>query len=305
MYIIVSATSNYRGKHLGVDCVVRAGTIGHEIHITRPILLFLLCNQLVTEDDIIVTKNNERFFLYSAIFKNIIEYDSLPLNINSSEILDITSMNALHEERFHYDFKIELEETFPILKKLRNNLIEIRTEKFNQLLSNMKYIELENHTTEKPFVVLHHRHTFYGEMNLEESVEIIAFFLTHFPDLNIILFTIINPAEFPFQSNDRITFVPRIDVYASYMNHRNCKAVLSTFSGGGQLAQFCHPNTIFYYSNGGYPFYPNQKVEDIFSVSNDNKNMYSFFDLKKTTDCNIMVFEHSKHVLEYILEHPL
>ena len=62
MYIIVSTSNNYKGEIIGIDCIIRANTIGHEIHLTRPILIFLLCNNLISLDDTIVTKNNERFF---------------------------------------------------------------------------------------------------------------------------------------------------------------------------------------------------------------------------------------------------
>ena len=68
MYIITSVGINYRGPIIGCDHVIRAGTIGHEIHITRPVLMVLLSNHLISTDDIIVTKNYERFFLYNKIF---------------------------------------------------------------------------------------------------------------------------------------------------------------------------------------------------------------------------------------------
>jgi hypothetical protein len=289
MYIIVSTTLNYKGQIIGYDCIIRANTIGHEIHITRPILLFLLSNKLISEDDTIVTKNNERFFFYSEIFKNIIQYDDLP-KINEDQILDITHMNALFEEKLNFNFKIKLEETFPILKKIRINEIEIRTNIFNELMRKIKYVDINIFDTD--YVVFHHRETNYGSVDIQESIKIINNISLNHPDLNIVIFTITEPFLFSFNS-DKIKFVKRIDTYASYINNEKCIAVISPFSGGGQLTQYCHNKKIYYYETiGGYEMHKN--LEDIFKTANEKNNMYSYFDYKKITDASVCILKNSE-----------
>jgi len=301
MYIIVSTSKKYKGKIIGVDCIVRAGTIGHEIHITRPILLFLLDNNLINDTDIIVTKNSERFFLYSKIFKNIIEYDNLPDTIKETDILDITHINSLNEKRYDLEFKIDLEEKFPIIKKMRTNEIEIRTNSYNKLLSNIDYVNIEEINNE--FIVIHHRHTDYGSVSLQNTMDIINFILSNF-NLDIVVFTVLDSTDFSINS-ERIKFVNNISVYASYMNNEKCKAVITSFSGGGQLAQFCHNKNIYYYSDGGYVFYPGKNIDIIYKLSNDTCNMYSYFDLKKITNANIFISYHHSTLLKYIYDNQI
>ena len=109
-------------------------------------------------------------------------------------------------------------------------------------------------------------------MNLLEGIDIINNFLNNFSNLNIIVFTVLEPELFCITS-DRITFISRIDQYASYINNENCKAVITPFSGGGQLAQLCHNKNIFYYNNGGYKFFPDyQDIEQIIIKANDKSN---------------------------------
>ena len=302
MFIIVSTSLNYKGKIIGHDCINRASTIGHEIHITRPLLLFLFCNNLISGEDIIVTKNKERFFLYSKIFKNMIEYDNLPIDIKDNEIIDITHMNALHEERYNFDFKIDLEEKYPILKNLRTNKLKIKTNIFNELISKIDYVDID--IPNDNYIVVHHRHTHYGEMDLQDGIELISNILNEYPNLYVVVFTIIDPIRFSFNS-DKIKFVNRIDMYASYMNNDKCKAVLTTFSGAGQLAQFCHNKHIYYYSNGGYNIYNSNEldhngIKQLFNISNDENNIYSYFDLKMITNANIFICNHSNNVLPFI-----
>ena len=293
MYIIVSTSNNYKGEIIGIDCIIRANTIGHEIHLTRPILIFLLCNNLISLDDTIVTKNNERFFLYSDIFKNIIEYDNLPIN---SEVIDITHINTLIENRLNFNIKLDIEDKFPILKRMRTNDVIIRTNEYNSLINKINYIPL---IIDNDFVVIHDRNTTYNYSNVNDSIYLINNILQYFPNLNIVLFTI-NKTN---KNLNKIKVVNRIDEYASYMNHSRCKAVFSPFSGAGQLAQFCHNISIYYYI-GAYSFYKGN-VEELFIQANEKSNIYSSFDLKKTTETNVQVFNTTQEIIQHIVLNKL
>lgn len=293
-YIIVSADpSNYRGKVIGFDCINRAGTIGHEIHISRPILIFLLSRHLITTNDIIVTKSKERFFLYSEIFKNIIEYNEMDFNMNNDLICDITHLNSLLWPTLpHLVLDVfDIEQKFNILKQIRTNDIIVKTELYNDLVKKINYIDIGE--IQKNYIVIHHRLVKYdnGSNNVNETMHIILKIFEKYPDLDIVLFTI-NYVGFP--RHPRINVVSTIDRYASYMNHAKCKAVISQFSGGGQLSQYCHNKFIFYYHKH-YGF------SNAFSRANSDTNIYNDFDYKKNTNANVFMFNNYIHLSDNII----
>jgi hypothetical protein len=192
-----------------------------------------------------------------------------------------------------------VEEQFPLLKDIRFNKILIQTELYKSLIKQIKYINLEN--VDNEYIVIHDRQTSYSSSNINETINIVNNILQIFPNLNIIIFTVLN--NFPI-SSEKITIIHRIDEYASYMNHCNCKAVISPFSGGGQLSQFCHNLHIYYYCNGAYDFYNDYKLntEYIYNIANEQNNIYNYFDLKKTTDAKVSVFYNTNDIIRFLIE---
>lgn len=300
MYFIVSADKNYRGTLIGVDHFNRANTIGHEIHMTRPILLFLLANGLITEDDIIVTKSNERFFLYSNIFKNIIEYKDLPFDVES---IDLTTMNTLFEEKHNFNMILDVEKKYNILTKLRDNSVVIKTDKFNSLIANIHYCNIDHQFSNKPYIVIHHRHVTYNNMTSDDLSIIQAFIhiiISNFPDLNIVVFSSVS-INFNHPSVHNIN---DISVYASFMNNEKCIAIISQFSGGGQLAQYCHHKNIIFYNNTYNMLIRDAKneliIDHVFEIANRNNNIYDYFDYQKITNANMYVISEYQHIFEII-----
>jgi hypothetical protein len=303
MYIIVSKSRNYRGKKKGEIVMegydVRPTTIGHEIHISRFVLLFMLCKKIISKDDIIVTRNNERFFLYSEIFDNIIGYDDLPENIDEKEIIDITDFNIICENT-NTENIILLESQFEILKNFRKNNIEIRTEEFNNLFSKIHYKQLEKITND--YVVVHDRQVYYDIKYLQdrcnhiETINIIEDLLINYPNLDIILFSSSKNIIF---NNEKIKLIDRVDDYAAYMKNEKCKGVISLFSGAGQLSQYCHDKCIYYYCSV-YDFYNGLDAETIYKIANDEKNLYMFFDLKKITHANVYISDNYINLLKFL-----
>jgi hypothetical protein len=88
---------------------------------------------------------------------------------------------------------------------------------------------------------------------------------------------------------DDITFINDISVYASLMNDARCKAVITEFSGGGQLAQYCHNEKILYYCNA-YPFYTGVEIGKVIREANEPNNLYDYFDVKLHTGASIYIF---------------
>lgn len=299
MYIIVSTSEHYRGTIIGAECIIRAKTIGHEIHITRPILLFMLSKNIITTDEIIVTKSEERFFLYSDIFKNIISYDDMPINVPSHDILDITHLNSLFEERHNLSFDIDIEKQIPLLFGLRNNDIVIKSDLYNTYMSKIHYKNVEYLIQDRNYIVIHNRNvTYNGTINFHETLWLINNFLKYYPHMNIFVFSTLN---LPLQHNN-VFIVDRIDIYASLMNHSKCKMVISQFSGAGQLSQFCHNNHILYYETAYSVYRDCDSLSDIYAISNSPNTIYDYFDLKKITSANIYVVHTVTDVLNYLLD---
>jgi hypothetical protein len=261
MFIVTSTDETYKGT-IGVDCVIRANTIGHEIHITRPIVLFLKNNGLISDLDTIVTKDSERFFFYSKIFKNIIDFKSLP---KSGDIIYATDLNSLHEEKNNTSFITDIEKRFNILLKLRFKTISWVTD----LIANFDYLPL---SFNKPFIIIHHRITHYFT-DINKNLELTKQIIENNQNYPIYIFCI---ERLPIEN---VKFIHNLQVYASMLNHPMCKYFISEFSGAGQLSQYCHNNKIIYYQNN-YSFHnnPNQIKAD----------MYDNFDYKKITTADVI-----------------
>ena len=303
MYIIVSTSMNYKGKMFGEDCITRANTIGHEIHLTRVLLFYLLTNNFITEDDTIVTKSKERFFFYSKIFKNIIEYDSMPENVEDKDILDLTQANSMICKAFLDENKdiemTDMEQKMPVLYGLRKNKKKIRTKLLDLCLSSFDYPSIDFGFLSNKFVVIHQRHVSYNDVGGNDIVtkNLLLLILTQYPDITIVIFSI-NPIDI---ESDKIIHVSDIPTYASLMNHPNCQAVISEFSGAGQLAQYCHHKNILYYF-ASTDFKHNFNLEELIKNANHPNNIYYSFDLKKTTNSNIFVYTHLFEMISNILK---
>ena len=81
-FIIVS---KLRGKHDSFNA------LGHEIHITRFILLDLLQKNKITNDSVIVTVYKDRKFLYENLFQHVIDWDEfIKIYLDKVDTLDLT-----------------------------------------------------------------------------------------------------------------------------------------------------------------------------------------------------------------------
>jgi len=274
MFLITSTSYNYKGKIIGHDCVIRANTIGHEIHITRPILLFLLSKNLISINDTIVTKSKERFFLYTSIFKNVIEYDSFnPIDIEYYYLTDLNTLCGGMDQE-----PLKIEKKFDILLYVRKNATLVRSNYYTNYINSINYLEIQE---DKQFAIVHNRHIHYEsyynkDKNINMTKEIIQTLLEL--KLKVYIFTNVN-----FKSEENVIFINDIHVYASLMHHPSCLAVISEYSGAGQLSQYCHNKDIYYYANG-YPVYKDQSSID---EGNHENNIYLKFDIKKFSNAKI------------------
>jgi hypothetical protein len=290
MYLIVSATKNYKAAISFTDDVINANTVGHEIHVTRPIVMILLSMGLITSSDTIVTRNDERFFLYSNIFNNIIGYDDLPSDVDASQIIDIIQANMWFHGGAHMMPQTSLEKRFPIMTQIRLNQIPYRTETYNNLITN---IDFKHNIVDKEYILIHHRLVNYSNES-NYTKDIISCIKSIDPNIQIIIFSIKKLDIFP----PEIIIVNDLQSYASLMYDKHCKIFISEFSGGGQLSQYCHRNKIFYFGNAYIPhLHTNIKIDDMINQANLQTSFYNMFDWKVFTDTSIYVFSNINSLL--------
>ena len=282
MYLIVSASENYKSNIKFPDDKIRANTIGHEIHITRPIVLILLSLNLIDKTDTIVTKNKERFCLYSKIFLNIITYDDLSSDIDPALIIDVTHANMWTDTPYDME-KTDFERRFSIMSQIRKyKNVDFRTDIFSNLMKNIEYNDFSE-LIKKKYIIVHHRLVkYYKEKNYTQ--EIISKIKKIDPSLQIFIFCNKKLTGY----TEDITFIDDISIYASLMNNDNCVAVISEFSGGGQLSQYCHNKKIIYFC-GAYDFYPGCNITDVFKEANNANNLYDYFDAKLFTNASVYI----------------
>ena len=323
MYLIVSATKNYKPKYRFHDDIINAMTVGHEVCLTRPIVMILLSMNLISRDCTIVTQDKSRFFLYSNIFKNVIGYDDIPSNIDDSQIIDLAQVNIFchtdkeltqeienipgwkdatfqMKEQFllqiAQDIKgklappmqimeiLDLEKRFPIMTKIRNKEIHYRTESFNSLIADINYVGC-SHLIKKDFVIVHHRIVTYSSES-KDTHNIVSAIREIDPEVQIFIFSIKKLEGF---SSD-ITFIDDLEIYASLLNNDRCKAIFSEYSGLAILSQYCHNKKIFYLETA-YKIYEEFNIYNVIIEANQPNNLYDKFDMKLFTNTSIYIFK--------------
>lgn len=292
LYLIVSANNKYKAKIPFNDDVINANTIGHELHITRPILMILLSMNLISSDDTVVTRNKERFFLYSNTFKNVIGYDELA-DKDNIDIIDIAQVNMWFHCMAHMVNQTDLEKRFPIMSKIRLNQISYRSEQYNNLIKNIDFKDEPSNIINKDYILIHHRLVnYHNESNYTK--DIISCIKSIDPNIQIIIFSIKKLDIF----SPEIIIINDLQSYASLMYDKRCKIFISEFSGGGQLSQYCHRNKIFYFGNSYIKeLYTNIKIDDVIGEANLQTSLYNKFDWKVFTDASIYVFSNINSLL--------
>ncbi len=240
MYIVVSA--NYLKHHCGYNA------IGHEIHLSRHLLMDMYDKGYISNNDIIVTVSKFRFFFYSKIFKNIILYDDfINLNIPINEQIRICDFMTSQVDQISEDKIIEFEKntSYPI----REILYKENKCNYYHLLKEFDYPNIINNTLiENKFFLIHHRFFLYPcidykiDNTFKMVKKIIKRLKKNYPNTNIIVYSL---GDFNYDYD--VKKINTLDEYVSLMNHENCVALISEISGGGELAQYCHNKYIYMY----------------------------------------------------------
>jgi hypothetical protein len=192
--------------------------LGWEVMVNRLRLIDLLQNKKVSKDDIIVTCQ-DRIFLYSKIFKNVIDFNSFKkLNIDNENILDLTKdMEA-------YIRTMIWTPQYNFLKRDLDIILEIDTNFCCDL------------DIKKPFVCILARFRSWcsdRNTNVEYLNNLIAFLKEQKIDVFVLGMQakeILNN-EFPIYIN--------LQEFCFLMQHPLCRFVYGKMSGPMHLAKFC------------------------------------------------------------------
>ena len=280
---------NYKG--LPNNC------LGHEINLGRCILIDFLLQKKIDLETTVVTIP-DRMFLYTAIFKNTIsdiDYSNIQ-NKDDYDIYDITEYTRSTGNIYEYcrDLFSRINYTIPA---------KYYTPEFQLYVTKITYLPLELNNY---FILIHHR---YGA-NVNKLNNMVVSLYKTFPNHTIVLFNNdIANLKSHFLENRNIIYTDHLQTYASYMNHKKCTFLITEFSGGGQLANYCCNSNIYVHFET-YPFSFNGYKNRNFDYVKDLPELLDYAlsdtyidcqDFKKFTNGKLKSFYTIESLLENII----
>lgn len=283
---------------------VSGGALGDEMSMTRNCVLDLLINNYITKD-VVIYCYKDRTFLYENIFTNIFYHEDFTV-----ETLKIKCLQQFGKEfiTINNDFIIwpgffwtEYGSYENILDKkiciTNNNIFNYHkinyynsknhSNEFKKLVTNINYLEVLPKFVNETFIVYHHRIKNDGMWDQKDSE--LNIILSNQNNYNIVIFS---QSDLDYLNcNKKVYFTKKIKEYASFINSKNCLAVISVWSGGGQLASYCsNANTklIMYFDEC--------QLQHNDSINNNlNKwiNSENAFDFAQFTDVNRIFINES------------
>lgn len=264
--------------------------LGHELHVTRCVIIDMLLQSYINENDVIVVKNSDKKFLYAALFKNVLtycQYIDFIISIDQKEynIIDLSPINQ------NPDFLL----THISIPNF-NFSPRYYSDEFKRALLKINFRQSTDLILNKDFIVIHRR---YDE-DIQKLKMACEKFLQENIDLNIIIFNNdINELKKDINYNN-VILIDNLQLYATYLNDNKCRGVISEWSGGGQVAQYCcNKKTIMYYFNHyqsqGYIPMKDQCIAN--SMSGDYLQSWDF---KNPGDSTILMFNDFNDLLNNI-----
>lgn len=250
--------------------------LGDELHMHRNVLLNLLEKNIIT-NEIVVYCLSDRKFLYSNIFKNIFCYEGVG---NLEEIKNIC------DSKFNRNFRIvkSFDICFPIWEiwykvgftnTLNKNICITKpnifhfekinyynnnnySDKFKNLVTDINYLPKIPRFDNQKYIVYHHRvkndNLWDGDDNILESI------IKYSCEFNLVIFS----QKKIEQISEKIYTTSNLQEYATFINNKNCLAIISIWSGGGQMASYCSNSKLIMY------FHPSQVQYNLSDDQLDN-----------------------------------
>jgi len=288
IYIIVSKKCTIYGHGF-------VNPLGHEIHLTRFILFDLLQKNMINLECTIVTLYEDRFFLYNKTFKNIITWDEYVNNKKTDKNIEIdltyySCVSTQNDQIKEFDVLNYHLNTFERTQQFVNYINDLN---FNDLTKHPVYSDIIN----EKFIVIHWRTNIIGlsKDKIESLLRIINKLKENF-DLKIVIFSVEN-----ININlENVYVINNLQLYASFLNNKNCDLFISEWSGGGQLSQYCCNSKIIYFFDD-YPSHDYEIHYKNYQQCGDlNNNIFACWDFKTTTNCERFYYKTLDIMLENI-----
>ena len=202
--------------------------LGWETHHSHVEIKRELNEKTFNNDEDVVVTHEDRIFLYSKEFKNVISYsDFKKINPDESSIIKYC-MNFVNDKAFfHQDVPSHKEK-----------------------ITNLDFCSLDKFDVSNPFYIIHPRLRDWNQVrNVNENFWITL--ITHFEKKNIPGFVF--GKEGKRFEKEKLKHVS-LREYCSLAHHKNCKFVIGSMSGGTMIMQLCsHPETtVFVILSTGY-----------------------------------------------------
>lgn len=227
--------------------------LGDEIGIIRLIVLDLLNNNSITKN-IVIFCQEDRSFFYENIFTNVFHYKDFTVETLKIKCLEQFGKEftviTLHDLFFHPcdlwnkygSYDTILNKKICITKDNIFNYHKINyynsknhSDEFKKLVMNINYLEVLPKFNNEKFIVYHHRVKNDGAWDQKDSI--LNKILSNINNYNIVIFS---QSDLDYLNcNQKVFFTKKLKEYASFISNKNCLAVISVWSGGGQLASYC------------------------------------------------------------------
>lgn len=287
--------------------------LGHEIHISRYILLDMLEKKYITKNNTIITLFEDRKFLYTNLFANVITYtEFLSEKKGTGPILNICQLSYTPHLTNEKILQFEKIVNYPIRNYIPADIFEaynitlptsdnLNPEmNINDLLNNINYIPIDNLLpVNSNFIIIHHRiininqpcHVINDDnkLHLEKIIDKLK------NKYNTIFIFCINKRENIQDGDLNIIYINKLDVFASLMYHANCDMVISEWSGGGQLSHYCHNKKVCYYFHHYAEHNYSSRKDDLLKFA--ETGIYNAFDFHKSTKLDICMYKNIDELL--------
>ena len=101
---------------------------------------------------------------------------------------------------------------------------------------------------------------------------------------------------------ENVFIIDNLQIYASFLNHKNCDLFISEWSGGGQLSQYCCNCKIIYYFDNYTSIDYEINHEKYQNAANQINNIFGWWDFKSTTNCKRFYYKSFDIMLENLNE---
>lgn len=278
-----------QSRHPDDKTVTRDRTcLGHELHISRCILLDLLCKGFIDTNVEIYTPR-DRMFLYTKIFPHVFPLEEFKSDDENDDIVDMSEyMSCVNIGNRKHCSKLLVEMGY-------DNTAAYRSPEFVALCNT---IDVTPISIKSPFAVIHFRKLADYTNNVPDLDKVIDW-VRKKGVVDIVIFWNTHDTHGFEEKYERIVITNNLCEYASYMVDENCHMVVSEWSGGGQLSQFTTRGTVYYYFEG----YPSNDYEKHYLVyysrgNSSDATIYTYWDWKNTTDTTVVMVKDLRSLLD-------